>query len=56
MKSGKIIPMKCDVTNETDVLSIFQWIKENFGHLDVFVNNAGVMKSDFMLGAISQFD
>lgn len=52
VQTGQIIPKKCDVTNEAEVLSIFQWVKENFGHLDVFVNNAGVIKSDFMLGKI----
>lgn len=48
--NGKIIPKKCDVTDETELLSIFKWIKETIGHLDVFVNNAGVIKSDFLLG------
>lgn len=31
-------------------MDVFKWIQENFGHLDVFVNNAGVIKSDFLLG------
>lgn len=48
--NGKIIPKKCDVTDETELLSIFKWIKDTIGHLDVFVNNAGVIKSDFLLG------
>lgn len=49
---GKIIAKKCDVTNEPEVLSVFAWIKENFDHLDVFVNNAGIIKSDLLLGAL----
>lgn len=47
---GKIIPKKCDVTNEAEVLSVFKWVKDKFGHLDVFINNAGVIKSDMLLG------
>lgn len=52
---GQIIAKKCDVSNETEVLEVFKWIRENFGHLDVFVNNAGVIKSDFLLGAHFRF-
>lgn len=48
--NGKIIAKKCDVTNESEVLSLFEWIKSEYGHLDVFINNAGVIKSDFFLG------
>lgn len=47
---GKIIAKKCDVTNEAEVLSVFDWVKEKFGHLDIFINNAGVIKSDMLLG------
>lgn len=47
---GKIIAKKCDIKNEWEVLQTFQWIKENFGHLDVFVNNAGVITSDLVIG------
>lgn len=32
------------------VLSIFKWIKDTIGRLDVFVNNAGVIKSELLLG------
>lgn len=48
--SGNIIAKKCDVTNEAEVLSVFNWVKDKFGHLDVFINNAGVIKSDMLLG------
>lgn len=48
--TGKIIAKKCDVTNESEVLSVFDWIKEEYGCLDVFVNNAGIMRAEFLLG------
>lgn len=51
---GKIIAKKCDVTNEAEVLSIFAWIKQTFNRLDVFVNNAGIIRSDLLLGSCVQ--
>lgn len=33
--------LKCDVTNEEQVVNMFKVIKERFGHLDYLVNNAG---------------
>lgn len=42
---------KCDVTNESEVLAAFAWIRSTFGGVDVFVNNAGRMQAALMLGA-----
>lgn len=39
-----LYPIKCDVTNETEVIKVFQWIEENFGGTDVLINNAGVLR------------
>lgn len=33
-----------DITNESHQLAIFQAIRKQFGHLDVLVNNAGVLR------------
>lgn len=41
---GKLFPLKCDVTNETEVRSIFKWIEENLGGVDVMINNAGILR------------
>lgn len=46
---GKIYSRKCDVTNETEVLETFEWVKGNFGSIDVFVNNAGQIKASFLI-------
>ncbi|CRK95666.1 CLUMA_CG009124, isoform A, partial [Clunio marinus] len=48
-KHGKIIARKCNVENENEILESFQWIKQSFGKLDIFVNNAGVMMPDLTL-------
>lgn len=36
-----LIPIVSDISNEADVVSLFKSIKEDFGKLDVLVNNAG---------------
>ncbi len=38
---GRVLGLKANVTVEQDVLNFFQRIKEKFGRLDVWVNNAG---------------
>lgn len=47
---GQIVARKCDVTDEAQLLLTFKWIKSEYGRLDVLVNNAGVIKSDMVLG------
>jgi len=39
---GTVFPIKCDVSDETDVLAMFKYIKEKFGTLHVCINNAGL--------------
>lgn len=34
------------------MLAAFQWVRETFRRLDVFVNNAGILKANFVLGAV----
>ncbi|XP_021929737.1 farnesol dehydrogenase-like [Zootermopsis nevadensis] len=40
--AGKLYPLKCDVSNESEVREAFKWIKTNVGGVDILVNNAGV--------------
>lgn len=40
-KPGKLIPIKCDLTKDDQVLSMFAQIKRDLGGVDVCVNNAG---------------
>ncbi|XP_023724005.1 farnesol dehydrogenase-like [Cryptotermes secundus] len=39
---GKLHPLKCDVSKESDVKEAFKWVKSNLGVVDILVNNAGV--------------
>jgi len=39
---GEMFPIQCDVTEESQVLEMFSFIKQKFGTLQVCVNNAGL--------------
>lgn len=39
---GKVLPVKCDVTKEDDVIKAVNAIMDKFGKIDILVNNAGV--------------
>jgi len=40
--TGALHAFKCDVTSEDDIKKAFSWTIENFGGVDVLVNNAGI--------------
>lgn len=39
---GKLYSLKCDISNDDDVKSGFEWIEKTFGTVNVLVNNAGI--------------
>ncbi|XP_052071671.1 dehydrogenase/reductase SDR family member 11-like [Mytilus californianus] len=39
---GKVIPVRCDLKNEQDIMDMFTMIKRDLGGVDVCVNNAGL--------------
>lgn len=40
--TGELHTFKCDVTSETDIKKLFEWVRQKFGGADVLVNNAGL--------------
>lgn len=40
-KENNLIPFVSDISKESDVVALFDFIKKEFGNLDVLVNNAG---------------
>ncbi|KAK7864253.1 hypothetical protein R5R35_009519 [Gryllus longicercus] len=47
---GKLHALKCDVSNEEDILAAFKWVKDNLGGVDILVNNAGVPGGSSLTG------
>lgn len=48
VQDDKLKILKCDVSNEKEVTHMFQRIKEEFGHIDYLVNNAGTFIDNFI--------
>ncbi|OBY89243.1 NAD(P)-dependent oxidoreductase [Pseudomonas sp. AU11447] len=46
---GKARAFAADVANEGDVLQLFREVDEAFGHVDVLVNNAGILERQMRL-------
>ncbi|KAM4567346.1 dehydrogenase/reductase SDR family member 11-like [Odontesthes bonariensis] len=47
--SGVLVPFKCDMTNEEDIMSMFAAIKEQHKGVDVCINNAGLAHPESLL-------
>lgn len=43
------ICIRCDVSNEEDVVAMFDTIQKTYGRLDVLVNNSGITKDGLLL-------
>lgn len=41
---GSLHSFKCDVSAEAEVLAAFEWIRKEFGGIDVLINNAGTAR------------
>lgn len=42
------IPMKCDIASELEIKAMIEKIKEEQGHLDIIINNAGIAKDSLV--------
>ena len=40
--SGEVCPVHCDLRRESDILEMFQLIRNKYGRIDVCINNAGL--------------
>lgn len=48
LNNDNLLIIKCDVSNEEDVISMFNIIKSKFGNLDYLVNNAGTFIDNYI--------
>ncbi|KAK3089947.1 hypothetical protein FSP39_007882 [Pinctada imbricata] len=53
-EKGKLIPMRCDLTREEDILDVFGRVKKELGGVDVMVNNAGLSHNAPLLTGSTQ--
>lgn len=51
VKQKNLHSFKCDVSKEEDIKAVFKWADQQFGGIDVLVNNAGVTKQMNILDA-----
>ncbi|GFR28222.1 hypothetical protein TNCT_436161 [Trichonephila clavata] len=53
---GKLVAIKCDLTQESDIHALFGEIRKSFGRLDVCINNAGLSHdAPLLTGATSDW-
>lgn len=56
-KGGKSIPIRCDVTREKDVEHMIRYVTEEFGRVDIMINNAGITTPEpFLKLSIKKWD
>jgi len=51
---GKIIGRKCDLCVEEEILDLFKWIEDNWGGVNVLINNAALLISNFVTATPTQ--
>ena len=53
---GRVVPIRCDLTKEEEILAMFEQIKKELGGVDILVNNAGLAHNEPLLsGSTSQW-
>lgn len=47
--AGEVIPVQCDLRKEEDILNMFEFIRKQYGGVDLCINNAGIGPSSTLL-------
>ncbi|GIY87988.1 hypothetical protein CDAR_66501 [Caerostris darwini] len=53
--SGKLVGVKCDLTQENDILETFDYIKRKYNRLDVCINSAGLSHDSPLLSGSTEY-
>ena len=48
ISNENLLVLKCDVSNEEQVVEMFNVIKDKYGHIDYLVNHAGTFIDNFI--------
>ncbi|XP_063613630.1 dehydrogenase/reductase SDR family member 11-like [Penaeus indicus] len=51
---GSLTAVKCDLTKDSDIMNLFTSIKQQFGGVDVCINNAGLSHSHSLLDGTTE--
>lgn len=51
LAKGKLYPIKCDLTQESEIKNAFNWVEDNLGGTDILINNAGIIRTMNLLDA-----
>ncbi|XP_049855912.1 farnesol dehydrogenase-like [Schistocerca gregaria] len=49
--TSQLYPMYGDVTDEESLLSVFKWISDNLGSVDILINSAGLFRNPLLASA-----
>lgn len=55
-EKGKLFALKVDVSVEEDILTAFEWIKNNLGPVHILINNAGVAQVSIVIAIATTKD
>jgi short-subunit dehydrogenase involved in D-alanine esterification of teichoic acids len=42
-EKGNFKGIQCDITQEDDIINAFKWIENNWGEVNILINNAGYL-------------
>jgi len=51
---GHLFGIKCDLANEEEILSVFEKIRDDFGRIDICINNAGFDSNSSLISGHSE--
>lgn len=53
-KSDNLLNIKCDITNEDEIVNALKLTKEHFQQVDILINNAGILYSEPLINIMSK--
>ena len=54
--TSKVLTKVCNVTNSSDIINLIEFVKEELGTIDIWINNAGVNQPDKAIWELDEKD